>query len=193
MVTKIEAMQASLNVKKNNLNNKRLSRLQGVILKILSAAYPTGYDKRMLSRLTAEGYGRGSVITRDDKYQKQLAELARMKEKEKESPLLSGILPMLEELESTGKTVREMMRKPLLGRRDAWLNPKFSVSYSRSIRSLLSKGFVAYLPATRRDGKDGWAIFITEKGLAMAAKRKVKINAKFWEAFNKSLREKEND
>lgn len=191
MTTKIEAMQSSPNVKKNNLNNKRLSRLQGVILKILSAAYPIGYDKRMLSRLAAEGYGKGSVITRDDKYQKQLSELARMKQEEKENPLLSGILPMVEELESTGKIVREMMRKPLPGRRDAWLTPKFSVSYFRSIRNLLGQGLVAYLPATRTDGKEGWAVFITEKGLAMAAKKKVKMNAKFWDVFNQSLRKKE--
>ena len=40
MASEIKTMQDSLNVKKNNLNNKRLSRLQGVILKILAVTHP---------------------------------------------------------------------------------------------------------------------------------------------------------
>ena len=166
MATEIKAMQDKLIVKENNLNNKRLSRLQGVILKILSAAYPTGYDKRMLSRLTAEGYGKGSIITRTQKEARMVEAMPEMRE-------------MLQEMRSL---------TPRGARRElTWLNPKFSVSYSRSIRSLLNKGFVAYLSATRSDGKQGWAIFITEKGLALATKKKVKINAKFWDDFQASL------
>lgn len=170
MATKIEAMQGSLNVKKNNLNNKRLSRLQGVILKILSAAYPTGYDKRMLSRLTAEGYGKGSIITRTQKEARMVEAMPEMRE-------------MLQEMRSL---------TPRGARRElTWLNPKFSVSYSRSIRNLLGQRLVAYLPATRTDGKEGWAVFITEKGLAITTKKKVKINAKFWDAFQASLKKEE--
>ena len=55
MTSEIKVIQDSPNVKKNNINNKRLSRLQGVILKILTAIYPNGYSRR-LSQLVARGY-----------------------------------------------------------------------------------------------------------------------------------------
>lgn len=75
----------------------------------------------------------------------------------------------------------------MAGNRNEWLNPRFSVSYSRSIRNLLAQGLVEYMPATN----NRWAIFITDKGLAKIQNRKVKVNAKFWDVFQASLKDKQ--
>lgn len=155
-----------LNVKENNINNKRLSRLQGVTLKILSVVYPHGYAKRQLARIVADGYGAGSILTAG----------------------IQGRTPIREE-DSPGEIVakcRDMMKavNATVGGRDGWVSPKFSVAYSRSIRSLLNQGLVTYQGAPL-NGKAIWAVFITEKGIELAKGRKVKINAKFWDAFSK--------
>mgnify|MGYP001028236035 CR=1 FL=1 len=114
----------NLNVKKNNLNNKRLSRLQGVILKALATNHPHGVGKRGLSMLVAHLYGNSSVITWEDRHRKRLAELAGMKQQEIEKPSLGGTVPIIEELESVGKIIGKLN----LGGKHEWLSPKFSVS-----------------------------------------------------------------
>lgn len=159
-------MVENLNVNKNNLNNKRLSRLQGVILKALATSYPAGYPKRILPRIVAHLYGKGSIIT-----------VAHNEAELKQRSIgLERTLTEIQRLLSSFKG------------HDEWIAPKFSVSYSRSIRALLNQGLVTYISTTSRGV---WALFITDKGLAKIQNRKVKVNAKFWDAFQASLKDKQ--
>ena len=171
MASEIQVIQESLNVKENNLNNKRLSRLQGVILKILTAVYPGGYSKRALSQLVARGYGKGSVISSDDMLKKQLDDATQRVQDD--SNMLLGI----EKLRSAHK---KLVAIPLGHARDGYLAPKFSVSYSRSIRNLLEQGLIG---CNYRG-----ILFATEKGCELAASKKVKVDARFWDAFQAFLR-----
>jgi hypothetical protein len=183
------AAESNLNVKKNNLNNKRLSRLQGVILKTLANIYPAGYPKRNLSIIVAHLYGKGSIITRDDKYKKQLAEFEKMEQDLLHSPLLASMLPFLKDIESTGKMVRGIVGRGIPGRRNEWLSPQFSVAYSRSMRNLLNQGFVRYSPTT--NGR--WCLFITDKGFSRIQGRKVKVHASNWEAFLTAINKQDKE
>ena len=146
------------NVNKNNINNKRLSRLQGVILKILAKIHPRGASKRGLSRIVAGAYGKENI---------KLNPMAAM-------GIFMGTNPD-PEIREFGDSLRAV--KP------ETIEPKFSVSYCRSIRSLLEQGLVSYMPAYAYGQKDSWALFITEKGLVKIQNRKVKVNAKFWDEF----------
>lgn len=140
--------QGSLNVNTNNINNKRLSRLQGVILKILARIHPNGYRKRDLCHIAAAVYGNKRVIER---------------------PLeaLEIFIGMKNDPE-----IREIGKAFSLNQPQV-LAPEFSVSFSRSIKSLSHQGLI-----TR------WGdVFITDKGLARIQDRKVKVHAKNWDAF----------
>jgi len=156
MVSEIKALQESLNVKKNNLNNKRLSRLQGVILKILAAIHPNGFSKKGLCRFVAQAYANKSVMHRPFE-------------------AFAVHYGLLREERGIGKA--------LSLKRAHILNPKFSVSYSRSFKSLRQQGLIRLELSTI-----GVGVFITQEGLAKIQNRKVKVNAKFWDAFQASLK-----
>lgn len=153
MASEVEARHDSLNVKKNNLNNKRLSRLQGVILKILAANYPYGYSKRALCRFAAGAYGNKSEIERP------LAALGVFIEISKD--------PETKEIADAFSLKHRYL-----------IVPKFSVSFSRSIKGLLQQDLVRHEWTAR-----GYAVFITDKGLSRIQNKKVKVNAKFWNEF----------
>lgn len=155
-----------LNVKKQNLNNKRLSRLQVIILKVLSILQPYGISKRHLCRFVAEAYGKGAIITRSQKEAEMVGDMPEM-----------------------GQMLEEMRRlTPAGARRElTWINPKFSVSFSRSIKSLLGQGLVQWRPLT----EGGYGIFITEKGVDLCTKRKAKVKADFWDQLISLRKNKE--
>jgi len=160
VTTKIEAMQGSLNVKKNNLNNKRISRLQAVILKILAAIHPAGFSKKGLCRFAAQAYANKSVIHRPFE-------------------AFAVHYGLLREEREIGKAFSL--------KQSHVLNPKFSVSYSRSFKSLRQQGLIRL-----ELSKNGVGVFITQEGLAKIQNRKVKVNAKFWDAFQASLTKEED-
>ena len=153
----------NLNVNKTNLNIKRLSRLQGVILKVLATAYPGGFPKRGLSQIVGPLYSNQSCITWNEK-KTQADKLFSMSDLKSQFKAL--------ELET------QVTNAITLGRY-IWLTPKFSVSYSRTIKSLLNQGLIA---------DSGGGIFITEKGLAKIEGKKVKVT-KAWDDFQAALRE----
>lgn len=160
MVTKIETIHDSINVNKNNINNKRLSRLQGVILKILAAIHPGGLSKKGLCKFAAQAYANKSVIHRPFE-------------------AFAVHYGLLREEREIGKAFS--LKQAHI------LNPKFSVSYSRSFNSLRQQGLIRLELSTI-----GVGVFITQEGLAKIQDRKVKVNAKFWDAFQASLK-KEKD
>jgi len=167
--------QDTLNVKNGNLNIKRLSRLQAVILKVLATIHPSGYSKRYLPRVVAEAYGKGSIITLADKDAALEAAIKRNPDKE-------GMIRALNDMMFFTQRNIYIGEKPdgLIGWVGGWLSPKFSVSYSRSIRSLLKQGLIRYSPASMPPtGIETWAIFITDRGIARIQNREVKVNAKF--------------
>jgi hypothetical protein len=157
-------MQDGLNVKENNLNNKRLSRLQGVILKILATVHPDGYSRTDLAHIVAGAYGNRSLVER---------------------PLdaLGVFIGMNKDPETREIGKAFSLKRPRV------LAPKFSVSFSRSIKGLLQQDLVKHEWTPR-----GYGVFITGKGLSRIQNKKVRVNAKFWDAFlassNKGEREK---
>jgi len=160
-----------LNVNKKRINNKRLSRLQGVILRVLAIIHPSGYPKRVLPKVVGGLYGKGSIIT--------------AKEKGKERPLPDDSPEVLWE---KSRSMHQAIVANF-GGRDDWTSPKFSVSYSRSILSLLKQGLVHYSymidPAYPTERKRG--VFISEKGLAKIKDRKVKVKTTEWSLFIKAV------
>jgi hypothetical protein len=163
MATESKTTRDSLNVKENNINNKRLSRLQGVILKILAADYPYGYSKRDLCRFAAAAYGNKSEIERP------LAALGVFIEMNKD--------PETKEIADAFSLKHRYL-----------IAPKFSVSFSRSIKGLLHQDLVKYEWTAR-----GYGVFITSKGLSRIQNKKVRVNAKFWDAFLASLNKGERN
>ena len=115
---------------------------------------------------------KGSVIGSDDMLKKQLD--GAVEKLQDDSNMLLGI----EKLRSAHK---KLVAIPLGHARDGYLAPKFSVSYSRSIRNLLEQGLIAC-------SYEG-VVFATDKGRELAASKKVKIEARFWDAFQAFLRE----
>lgn len=152
----------SLNVNKSLINNKRLSRLQGVVLKVLATVYPDGYGKRVLPKIVGGLYGKDSLITAE--------ELGRNQPVKEVSPVA---------LINNARDSLRYFNFCFKGGRADWTNPKFSVSYFRSIRALLAQGLVTYQPMAHKE----WGLFITERGLGKIEGRKVKVKADLWDDF----------
>lgn len=150
----------SLIVKKKNINNKRVSRLQSIILKVLAYAQGNGnygYYPRQLSRIVAGLYGKGSLIPADSRQTQHI--------KTDDKPFT-----IIEKLKSSVATVEGQVTGK------TWISPKFSVSFSRALRTVCHKGyFQTYI--------DEPILTITDKGLSAITGRKVKVNAQFWDLF----------
>jgi len=150
----------TLNVKENNINNKRLSRLQAIILKVLAyieAAGGYGGYKRPLSRIVAGLYGNGSLICAEGR------QIEHIKETDHPFTIIDKL-----------KTGVAIVQGQVTGK--TWISPKFSVSFSRALRAVCHKGLVqTYI--------DEPILTITEKGKVEIKDRKVKVNAEYWEVF----------
>lgn len=149
-----------LNVKEKIINNNRLSRLQGIILKVLAYVQVVGgYGcyKRPLCKTVAGLYGNSSLIYAGGRELEHIAE---------------GDHPftIIDKLKSSVATVEGYVTGK------AWISPKFSVSFSRALRLVCHKGLV-------QTYEDEPIFTITEKGISEIRDRKVKVHAQSWELF----------
>ena len=145
----------TLNVNHNLINNKRISRLQRVILQVL-AEIPSDrcYYRRQLSYIVAKRYGTGLDTLAD-----QRARLEKMAEENPDrAECASGVHERM--LQSRRGHV-ERKEDGTLDQVGEWVTEKFAVSMSRSLTNLREQGLIRGLAT----------IWLTEKGYEVAKQR----------------------
>lgn len=150
-------MVENLNVNKNSINNKRLSRLQKIILEVLAEVYPDKcYHRRTLSHLVGRRYGNGSIDTLADKE-------ARIEEVRKNNPDWADKMEAFLEMFLMSQRNWHFERKPdgTFDRVGEWVNEKFAVSMSRSLSNLRAQGLIRGLAL----------VSLTEKGYEVFKQR----------------------
>lgn len=149
-----------------NMNNKRLSKLQRVILTVL-AEEPSESEPRTRNEVALEvagRYGNGSLTDIHQRtetfYERQAQNYERHKLKNPEAAN-----KMLELSAQINEYVVSCYRK------HEWLTNKYSVSWSRSLRNLREQGLIEYSRPWGCVGYFAIAVAITDKGRELLATR----------------------
>ena len=147
----------NLNVSTKMINNKRLSKLQRIILAVLAGAHPRGYRRRALSHLVGQKYGNDSLETIEGKR-------AKIAEVRKQDPARADKMEMFNEffLLTSRRWHFDWQADGSFKQVGEWVNAGFAVSLSRSLANLRNQHLIT-----------GQALcFITDKGLELLSNKK---------------------